>query len=260
MRYLRYTLVIYVLIVPSELITPPAGAETASSSINQLVVNSTFFYQTQVAQLVFIMAMALHPRQQRMAQDEIERVVGSDRLPTPSDRASLPFVEALFREVLRWRPVTPLGVMHSTLEDDIYKGYYIPKDAIVVPNVWAITRNEAMYPDPEAFKPERFLKPDGTLVDDAVDYIYGFGRRVCPGKYMVDAVGWLVMVSVLATFNISKAKDEYGKEIDIDANAYTSAITSRPLPFKCSIVPRSQTTVSLVRGAAGVAWQSIRPE
>jgi len=73
------------------------------------------------------MAMALYPAAQKRAQDEIDRVVGRGRLPTYEDRASLPIVEALVREALRWRPVGPLAIPHTAAKDDIYKGYYIPK-------------------------------------------------------------------------------------------------------------------------------------
>ncbi|KAM6490936.1 hypothetical protein JOM56_013640 [Amanita muscaria] len=75
---------------------------------------------------------------------------------------------------------------------------------------------------------------------------------------MVDKVVWLMMVSVLATFDISKARDEEtGNEIDVDPDAYTDSISrcSRPLPFKCSAVRRSEQAESLIRNAAGVAWR-----
>jgi cytochrome P450 len=71
--------------------------------------------------------MAMYPDAQRKAQDEIDRVVGSNRLPSFDDRTSLPYVEALYREVMRWAPPSPLNTAHTTTEDDIYKGYIIPK-------------------------------------------------------------------------------------------------------------------------------------
>lgn len=64
---------------------------------------------------------------QRKAQDEIDRVVGPQRLPTFEDRPYLPYCEAVFRETLRWIPVLPLAIMHMTSEDDIYERYSIPK-------------------------------------------------------------------------------------------------------------------------------------
>jgi cytochrome P450 len=83
--------------------------------------------QMQSTQTSFILAMTLHGDVQEKAQAEIDRVVGSDRLPTFEDRRSLPYVEAVYREVLRWRPVTPLSFAHCTSADDVYKGFYIPK-------------------------------------------------------------------------------------------------------------------------------------
>ncbi|KAF8628133.1 hypothetical protein AX15_004069 [Amanita polypyramis BW_CC] len=132
---------------------------------------------TQITQANFFLTMALHPSQQKRAQEEIDRVVGTERLPTFKDRASLPYVEALLREMLRWRLVLPLGIAHCTVDDDVYNGFYIPKGSIVLANCWGLTRDETKYPDPESFKPERFLNPDGTLNDDNMELIFGFGRR-----------------------------------------------------------------------------------
>jgi len=75
----------------------------------------------------FSLAMAMYPDFQKKAQQEIENVVGSDRLVTLDDRNSLPYIEAIYREIFRWRPVLPLGLAHNTFEDDVYNGYFIPK-------------------------------------------------------------------------------------------------------------------------------------
>ncbi|KAM6490495.1 Cytochrome P450, partial [Amanita muscaria] len=134
----------------------------------------------KIPQTVFALAMMLYPAVQKKAQEEIDRVVGLSRLPTLADRVSLPYVDALYREVLRWRPGAPLSFAHVTLKDDEYKGFHIPKGSLVMPNVWAVTRNEEKYPEPESFHPERFLKSDRTLNEDTVLYAFGFGRRYLP--------------------------------------------------------------------------------
>lgn len=72
-------------------------------------------------------AMLCHPLVQKKAQEEIDLVVGSRRLPSYEDWSSLPYVEAVYREIMRWRPVTPLGVAHAAFEDDVYKGYFVAK-------------------------------------------------------------------------------------------------------------------------------------
>jgi cytochrome P450 len=86
-----------------------------------------FVFQIQSALSIAFFCIALHPEAQKRAQEEIDRVVGTDRLPTFEDRASLPYVEAVWRETLRWRPALPAGNAHASIADDEYNGYFIPK-------------------------------------------------------------------------------------------------------------------------------------
>ncbi|KAH9834517.1 cytochrome P450 [Rhodofomes roseus] len=70
----------------------------------------------------FILMMALYPDVQRKAQAELNTMIGPERLACMADRAHLPYIEALIKELHRFRPITPL-VPHTTLVDDEYKGY-----------------------------------------------------------------------------------------------------------------------------------------
>ncbi|KAF8959259.1 cytochrome P450 [Flammula alnicola] len=186
-------------------------------------------------------AMAIHPEVQKKAQEEIDRVVGSARLPDFGDRPSLPYTEAIYREVLRWRPPLPLGVPHCLSEDDYYKGYFIPKGTTILGNIWAMTHDEEIYQDPYNFKPERFFDDDGNLNADDHILAYGFGRRACVGKYVASSTMWLLIASLLATFDIRKAKDEFGNEIEIkDDYADYGSVLQHKKHFECSITPRSQ--------------------
>ncbi|KAF8139501.1 cytochrome P450 [Mycena galopus ATCC 62051] len=194
----------------------------------------------------FFLAMAVHPDIQKKGQTEIDTLVGTNRLPGFEDRASLPFVEAIYREVLRWRPIAPLGMAHASAVDDIYNGYFIPKGATVMGNIWAMTRDESKYPEPERFNPDRFFTADGKLNDDSVVLTFGFGRRICPGRHNADATVWATIVSVLSTFNIAKAKDAAGNEIEIDPT-YSDGIISHPDTFACAITPRSDMARNLVQ-------------
>lgn len=80
--------------------------------------------------------MTMFPEVQAKAQAEIDRVVGTERLPTLDDRGSLPYVEAIMKETLRWHSVVPTALPHTADEDTIYAGYRIPKDTMIMPNVW----------------------------------------------------------------------------------------------------------------------------
>lgn len=79
--------------------------------------------------------MCLYPDIQQRAQEELDRVIGSDRLPNISDRPQLQFTNNVISEVLRWAPPGPLAP-HSSSKDNIFEGYYIPKDSTVFANIW----------------------------------------------------------------------------------------------------------------------------
>ncbi|KAH7915619.1 cytochrome P450 [Hygrophoropsis aurantiaca] len=188
--------------------------------------------------LIFIYAMVLNPHVQERAQAEIDLVIGKDKLPDFEDRRSLPYVEAVFREVLRWHPAVPLSIPHATTNDDVYEGWYIPQGATIITNTWAMTRNEAKYKNPEEFLPERFLDSNGELTDDTASFAFGFGRRICVGRYIADASVWSAMVSMLMLFTITKCKDEQGHDIEVNPK-WTAGVTSHPEPFSCRFVPRT---------------------
>jgi len=123
--------------------------------------------------------MLLNPKVQKKAQEELDRVIGKGRLPDFSDREDLPYISAVVREVLRLNPPFPFGVPARATQNDEYRGYLIPEGATVVQNIWAICRDPNIYPDPEAFNPDRFLK-DGKIdpsVLNPEDRVFGAGRR-----------------------------------------------------------------------------------
>ncbi|KAB8273824.1 cytochrome P450 [Aspergillus minisclerotigenes] len=193
----------------------------------------------------FFLAMALFPAAQHKAQEEIDRVVGA-RLPTPADRVKLPYVNALINEVLRWNPVVQIGIMHAATEDDIYEGYLIPKGAPIVPNIWAIAHDPDVYSDPMSFKPERFLASDGHPPErDPHTLVFGFGRRICPGRPLADFNNFLTIARSLAVFQVQKATKD-GKEIDPIVD-YQEGIVGHLSPFEVSIRPRSAEHEALIR-------------
>jgi len=104
-----------------------------------------------------MLAIVLHPDAREKSQDEIDAVVGSERLPEPEDRTALPYLEALLKEVYRWNPPVPLVLPRRVTEENTYDSYTIPAGSMIMLNVWAIGRDPDYYEDPGVFKPERFL-------------------------------------------------------------------------------------------------------
>ncbi|KAF9235270.1 cytochrome P450 [Melanogaster broomeanus] len=190
------------------------------------------------ALMTFFLSMLLFPEVQEKAQAQIDAVVGLDRVPTIEDRPSLTYIDAILRETLRWSPVLPLSIPTTTIESDVYQGYYIPKGAIIMTNLWAMAHDEEKYPKPFDFIPERFLDEDGNLTqDDVVNIGYGFGRRICVGRHFADPSLWTAMVSILATFKISRAKDHDGRDVYFKPE-WSTGLTTQPLPFPCNVTPR----------------------
>ncbi|QRW13374.1 cytochrome P450 family protein [Ceratobasidium sp. AG-Ba] len=186
----------------------------------------------------FFVAMIYNPSTQRKAQEEISRVLG-DRLPTLADRPQLPYIEAIYKEVLRWQPLAPLGLPHAYMgeKDDEYEGMRIPAGSTVLANVWAMLRNADTYKDPDQFKPERFLGSNPELNSENI--AFGFGRRRCPGIHVAQSSVWLSIALTLATYNISPMVDKEGKVV-LPSLDYSNQTVSHPPPFECNITPRSE--------------------
>ncbi|KDQ57645.1 hypothetical protein JAAARDRAFT_35334 [Jaapia argillacea MUCL 33604] len=217
-----------------------AGAETSYSALQW-----------------FILAMVRFPEMQKQAQLEIDQVVGRSRLPEFLDEEQLPYVCALVREVLRWRPPIPLGLPHRLTEDDWYEGYFLPKGTLCIANVWAINRDEDVYgPDAHLFNPDRHLDEHGQLApavantQDEGHASYGFGRRMCVGRHIGNASLFIDFATVLWACEISPHVDDQGQVQlpDVYENTNTG-LTLHPAPFKCSIKPRCPDATAILQEA-----------
>ncbi|TFY63634.1 hypothetical protein EVJ58_g3137 [Rhodofomes roseus] len=194
---------------------------------------------------VFVLAMVQHPDVFRKAQEEVIQVVGEERLPEFSDRTSMPYLENVLREVYRWRPAVPTAAPHMSSEDDVYRGYYIPKGSMIIPNLWAMFHDPEVYQEPETFNPERFSGMNVDRYDDPRRIVFGFGRRACPGRYFADNSVWILAASLLATMDVRKARNARGEEIAASPKFHGGTVI-RPEPFVCDIHPRSEKSRELI--------------
>ncbi|KAI0256928.1 cytochrome P450 [Lactifluus subvellereus] len=214
-----------------------AGAETTSTTLAW-----------------WALAMIAHPEFQKRAQAELDEVVGRSRPPTFSDAPSLPYIQALIKEVLRWRPSVPLGVPHSTTEDDWYEGMFIPKGTMCLVNLWQCNHDPAFYGDDAAnFNPERFLDAQGRIVPGPAETreeghsTYGFGRRTCVGKHVANDSLFLTMATVLWAGNLERVRDQSGEEVPLDTETFVdTGMFFRPRPYGCRITPRFPEVLSIL--------------
>lgn len=192
-----------------------------------------------------ILALVTHPDVVLAAHEELDAVIGDNRMPGFDDEEKLPYMRALVKEVLRWRPVAVLGgTPHASSEDDVYEGHYIPTGATILGNTWAINLNEEYYPDPQLFNPARFLdEKDPRYIFEfrgrknhpakAGHSSFGWGRRICPGADLAANSLFIALSKLIWAFDVLPTQT-------YDTFDYTDGFNIRPKPFKCLIRIRSE--------------------
>lgn len=204
----------------------------------------------------FVLGCLQYPDWMATAQKEIDAVVGVDRLPSLRDRPNLPYVEAILRETVRWRPAARYGMPHLSTASDVveYEGheYFIPEGSIVFAVPWAIEHDQRRFPDHDRFRPDRFLDANGNLKPDYETSSFGFGRRLCPGVPFAERTLWINIAMMLWTFNIRKSEEvdpKTGRPFRYDDSdaGFSGQLTSVPFKFPAVFEPRSPQHVEVAR-------------
>ncbi|KIY53266.1 putative cytochrome P450 oxidoreductase [Fistulina hepatica ATCC 64428] len=194
----------------------------------------------------FLQLMSRHPDIQQKAQMELDRIVGSSRLPCYNDCSDLPYTTAVVREALRIKPIAPIGVPHMSIKDEYYRGYLIPKGTTMVANLSQISRDTAVYTDPDTFKPERFL---GEHPEPLPDFVFGYGHRVCPGKELAYQTALIACSMILSVFKVEPSACVVPEE-------WTPGIAISLKKLSCTLTPRSAEAVDLILSFDDTEYQS----
>lgn len=212
------------------------GSDTTSSFFQSLCLLLTAF-----------------PEAQRKAQEEMDRVVGDQRIPSLDDAARLPYIQAIVKETHRMRPVAPLAIPHSNREAEQYRGYLIPEGSTIFVNNWGMFHDPEIFEDPEIFNPDRYIGNEfGTKVGVDISSFrenipFGYGRRICPGIHLANNSLILNTMNLIWAFNFEHAVDpSSGEPIPVDISNYQKGILTAPKPFKCKITCRSPKRAEII--------------
>ena len=132
-----------------------------------------------------------HPECQKEIQEQLDDVVGRNRMPGLDDRPGLPLVNATIMETLRLGNVADTTIPHCTLKDTKLAGYRVPKDTVVFVSLQAIHEDPNCWEDPLTFNPHRHLDSDGHLITNSGNFLpFSAGRRVCAGETLAKVRCW----------------------------------------------------------------------
>jgi len=192
--------------------------------------------ETTAVSLCWTLLRLIHnPKIQQKLHDELDRVVGPNRLPDLEDRKSLPYLEATITEALRISSVGPVA-MHKTTVDTSLQGYHIPKSTTVLINLWSLHHDPEIWEYPNDFRPQRFLDEDGYFLPPKADRYCPFsaGRRGCFGEPLARIEVFLFLARLLHTF-----KFENPQGCDLPTLEPISGLVLQPQPFKVCVVKRN---------------------
>ncbi|NP_001291339.1 cytochrome P450 98A3 [Sesamum indicum] len=195
------------------------------------MVTTTITVEWAMAELV------RNPRVQQKVQEELDRVVGSDRVMTEADIPNLPYLQCVTKECFRMHPPTPLMLPHKASTNVKIGGYDIPKGATVSVNVWALARDPAVWKNPLEFRPERFQEEDIDM--KGTDYRllpFGSGRRICPGAQLAIYLVTSMLGHMLHHFTWTPPAGT--KPEDMDMMEQPGTVTYMRTPLQAVPTPR----------------------
>ncbi|KAF3401654.1 3-hydroxyphenylacetate 6-hydroxylase [Penicillium rolfsii] len=192
-----------------------------------------------------------YPEIQKKAQEELDRVVGRDRLPNVEDEQNLPYCHAIIKEVERVHNPFWLGTPHVASEDFVYEGQYIPKDTVVVLNTWTMHNDSTRHSNPDKFNLDRYINDPLTSAESANvanpmerdHWMFGAGRRICPGMLVAEREIWLTISRMLWAFDMHEIPGE-----PIDLKEYDGLSGRSPVPFRIGLKPRHENVAKLLEG------------
>ncbi|KAJ7611653.1 cytochrome P450 [Roridomyces roridus] len=204
----------------------------------------------------FLAFMATHPSIAAAAHEEVDRVVGRERLPTMEDEKDMPYVRAIIKEVQRVHAPFWIPTPHYSTADFTYNGQFIPKDTVIVLNCWTIHHNEERYPDAFTFNPDRYRGYDlscsaSSKLRDPMKrdhWTFGAGRRICPGLALAERELWLAISGLLWAFTFHEVPEE-----PISLQEYEGASGRTPLPFRMRLTPRHESARQMLETDSGIA-------
>ncbi|XP_033743634.1 cytochrome P450 2B4-like [Pecten maximus] len=180
-----------------------------------------------------ILFLLYHPDVKERMVEEIHDVVGTSRFPTLNDKENMPYSEAVITEVIRKANVAPLSVPHSCNTDVEFRGYTIPKGAVLLLNIDSVLFDPEEFPDPDKFDPTRFLNKNEKSCRHEVFAAFSIGRRACLGETLARMELFLYLTTILQRFDLVPEHADCLPSLE-----GVLGVTHTPRPYNVRLVSR----------------------
>ncbi|CAF1662134.1 unnamed protein product [Adineta ricciae] len=142
-------------------------------------------------------------------------MIGKDRAPCEKDRHQMPYIEAVLLESMRCHCAGPILLPRATTHDITFQNYFIPKDTFILVNMWSAMKDEEQWPEPEKFRPERFIDENNRLININHPAMMPFsvGKRACTGEQIAKVQLFLILVSLFQKFEFHFANGWTPKDL-----------------------------------------------
>ncbi|XP_063793843.1 cytochrome P450 2G1-like [Pseudophryne corroboree] len=181
-----------------------------------------------------VLILLRYPEIQAKLHEEIDRVIGRDRVPNMDDRFHMHFTQAVIHEVQRFGDVLPLNLPHMVTKDTQFKGYLLPKGTEIYPLLCTVHRDPKCFSTPYKFNPNHFLNEDGKFQKNDALMAFSAGKRVCPGESLARMEIFIFLTTILQHYKLT-SKTEFTES---DIAPKMAGFLNAPIHYELSFVPR----------------------
>ncbi|KAM4640956.1 cytochrome P450 2A6-like [Discoglossus pictus] len=181
-----------------------------------------------------LLILLTFPEIQAKVHEEIDQVIGGDRMPRMDDRNSMPYTDAVMNEIQRFADIGPLNVTHSVTKDTQFRGYTIPKGTDIAPLLCTVHRDPSQFSTPYEFNPNHFLDENGKFKKNEASMPFSAGKRKCPGESLALMEYFLLLTTILQNFRLTSEKKFTLEDITPKMKGFLNS----PIPYELLFIPR----------------------
>ncbi|XP_073454688.1 cytochrome P450 2G1-like isoform X2 [Aquarana catesbeiana] len=181
-----------------------------------------------------LLSLLVYPEIEDKLHEEIDRVIGRDRMVNMEDKFNMPYTQAVIHEVQRFCDIVPFNVPHMVTKDTMFRGYHIPKGTDVYTLLCIVHRDSTQFSTPYKFNPNHFLDENGQFKKNEAFMAFSVGKRSCPGEGVARMELFIFLTTILQNFKLTSQI----KFSEADVAPKLKGFLNVPIKYELSFIPR----------------------